>query len=188
MNKRDLRKKYRQLREQLTPEAVDNLSIDIANRALSLDIWNRTYYHIFLPIEKQRETDTSFLLSILQGKDKEIVLSRSDFKTGLMTHHLLTDNTVIRVNQWGIPEPENGLRVPPSEIDVVFVPLLAFDESGNRVGYGKGFYDRFLAECRTDTLKIGLSFYEAEPAIGDTDPNDIALDYCITPEKVYSFS
>jgi 5-formyltetrahydrofolate cyclo-ligase len=73
-------------------------------------------------------------------------------------------------------------------LDVVFIPLLAFDEKGNRVGYGKGFYDRFLAKCRPETVKIGLSFFEATPEITDVSPDDIRLDWCVTPEKVYSFS
>ncbi|RAV29516.1 5-formyltetrahydrofolate cyclo-ligase [Sinomicrobium soli] len=188
MEKNELRIKYKSLRKEITSVIADEKSLAIANRIISLPIWEGTYYHIFLPIEKHREIETSFILNILQGKDKEVVLPKSNLEDGSMTHYLLTDSTVIRPNRWGIPEPENGLRVAPSDIDVVFVPLLAFDVSGNRVGYGKGYYDRFLAECRRDTLKIGLSFYGAEPAIGDTDPNDITLDYCITPEKVYSFS
>ena len=66
-----------------------------------------------------------------------------------MTHFLLTDNTKIKKNQYNIPEPINGLEVPTKKIDVVFVPLLAFDKKGNRVGYGKGFYDKFLIRMQT---------------------------------------
>jgi len=70
---------------------------------------------------------------------------------------------------------------------VVFVPLLAFDKSGNRVGYGKGFYDNFLAKCNPETLKIGLSFFEIEEEILDINPKDIRLNLCITPQKTYNF-
>jgi 5-formyltetrahydrofolate cyclo-ligase len=70
---------------------------------------------------------------------------------------------------------------------VVFVPLLAFDKQGNRVGYGKGFYDRFLANCKPETIKIGLSFFEVENEIADVFNNDIELDYCVTPNKIYTF-
>jgi 5-formyltetrahydrofolate cyclo-ligase len=70
---------------------------------------------------------------------------------------------------------------------VVFVPLLAFDEVGNRVGYGKGFYDKFLGNCKKEVIKIGLSFYEAEPEIIDIYTNDIRLNYCITPQNIYKF-
>ena len=104
-----------------------------------------------------------------------------------MAHFLLTDNTKIKKNEYNIPEPVNGLEVPSNKIDVVFVPLLAFDKTGNRVGYGKGFYDKFLSECKPDAIKIGLSFFEAEELISDIFEGDIKLDYCVTPNDVYSF-
>ena len=104
-----------------------------------------------------------------------------------MTHFLLTDNTLIKQNTWGVPEPQNGLPVPNSEIDVVFIPLLAYDKKGHRVGYGKGFYDRFLSKCRPETIKVGLSFFEPEALIENLDPTDIPLDFCVTPHQVYRF-
>ncbi len=126
-------------------------------------------------------------MNILSGKDKHIVLSKSDFETMLMTHYLLTDNTVIKKNAYNIPEPVDGIEITNNKIEVVFVPLLAFDKKGNRVGYGKGFYDRFLNDCKPDTIKVGLSFFEAEDSIDDVFKNDIKLDYCVTPERVYKF-
>jgi 5-formyltetrahydrofolate cyclo-ligase len=81
----------------------------------------------------------------------------------------------------------DGLEVPVSKIDVVFVPLLAFDKNGNRVGYGKGFYDNFLAKCREDVIKIGLSFFEPEEIIDDVFKTDIRLDYCVTPFGINNF-
>jgi len=126
-------------------------------------------------------------LHLLSGKDKNIVISRSDFETREMTHFLLTDNTRIVVNLYGIPEPSGGIEIAPEKIDVVFVPLLCFDETGNRVGYGKGFYDKFLASCRQETLKIGLSFFEAVEPWEDVFESDVKLDFCVTPDKVYEF-
>ena len=79
------------------------------------------------------------------------------------------------------------INIENSKIDVVFVPLLCFDKQGHRVGYGKGFYDNFLHDCNTETIKIGLSLFEAEDHIQDIHENDIALDYCITPKKIYQF-
>jgi 5-formyltetrahydrofolate cyclo-ligase len=184
MLKKDLRKKYKDLRQSLTPEAIEDKSLAIANRLLRLDIWDKIYYHLFLSIEEQKEIDTEFILQILAGKDKEIVVSKSDFGTLGMTHYLLTDNTKIKKNEYNIPEPVYGLEVPVTKIDVVFVPLLAFDLKGNRVGYGKGFYDKFLSECKPETIKIGLSFFEAEELIDDISENDIQLDSCVTPNKI----
>ena len=187
MNKTELRTQYKALRQNLSKVEIEEMSLAIANEVLALDIWDKTYFHVFLPIEEQKEVNTEFLLHLLSGKDKEIVISKSDFTTRKMTHFLLTDNTKIKKNEYNIPEPVDGIEVPSSKIQVVFVPLLAFDTKGNRVGYGKGFYDQFLAECQPETIKIGLSFFEAENTITDVFEKDVQLDFCITPEKCYRF-
>ena len=187
MIKKELRQKYKELRKQLSENDIEEWSLKIANQLIRLDIWQHSFYHLFLPIESQKEVNTEYILQVLAGKDKNIVLSKSDFSTREMTHFLLTDNTTIKKNAYDIPEPIDGLEVPVSKIDVVFVPLLAFDEKGNRVGYGKGFYDKFLAECKPEILKIGVSFFESENVISDVLNTDIQLDFCITPTKVYNF-
>ena len=187
MTKKELRIKYKELRRALTPEEAEDKSLVIANRLLQLDIWNKAYFHLFLTIEEQKEINTEVILQVIAGKDKDVIVSRSDFETFSMVHYLLTDNTRLMKNAYGIPEPVDGIEVPANKIDVVFVPLLAFDITGHRTGYGKGFYDRFLSQCRSDVIKIGLSFFEAEEKISDTNPTDIILDYCITPNNVYKF-
>ena len=187
MNKKELRTKYKALRSQLSEEDLEEMSLAIANKVLTLPVWEKTYFHVFLPIAEQKEVDTEFILHLLSGKDKEIVISKSDFETREMTHFLLTDNTKIKKNQYHIPEPVDGLEVPTKKIDVVFVPLFAFDQTGHRAGYGKGFYDKFLKECKSETIKIGLSFFEAEEKIEDVFENDVKLDYCVTPKTVYQF-
>jgi len=187
MLKKDLRLQYSALRRDISPQSLLNSSLAIANKLLVLPIWGFECYHIFLPIVSKNEVDTSFILSILQGKDKNIVLPKIQ-EPNKLQHILLTDSTKLRANSWGVPEPEAGIEVPPLKIDVVFMPLLAFDENGNRVGYGKGFYDNFLKECRNNVVKVGLSFFTAEKGISDVNANDIPLDYCVTPEKIYSFS
>lgn len=188
MNKKELRKKYKELRNSLSENEIEDKSLAIANRLLQLDIWDKTYFNLFLTIVELKEVETEFVLQILAGKDKEIVISKTDFESLIMMHYLLTDNTKIKKNEYNIPEPINGLEVPVNKIDVVFVPLLAFDKKGNRVGYGKGFYDKFLSECKPDIIKVGLSFFEAEMQIKDIYENDIRLDYCVTPDKIYSFN
>lgn len=187
MTKTELRLLYKKLRKQLSNADIEEKSLAIANGVLALDLWDKTYFHIFLPIVEQKEVNTEFLLHLLSGKDKEIVVSKSDFTTRKLTHFLLTDNTKIKKNEYNIPEPIDGIEVPSSKIQVVFVPLLAFDLNGNRVGYGKGFYDQFLAECQPETIKIGLSFFEAENTITDVFEKDISLDFCITPKNCYRF-
>ena len=189
MNKKELRKKYKELRQFLSPEEIEDKSLAIANQLLRLDIWDKLYFHLFLTIEEQKEINTEYILQILAGKDKEIVISKCELATLGMTHFLLTDNTKIKKNSYNVPEPIDGLEleVPNAKIDVVFVPLLAYDKQGNRVGYGKGFYDNFLNKCKPETIKIGLSFFLLEEKIDDISANDVKLDFCVTPEVIYTF-
>jgi len=187
MLKKEVRTKYKTLRQLLSEKDIDEMSLAIANKVLTLPIWEKTYFHLFLPIEEQKEVNTEFILHLLSGKDKEICISKSDFEIRKMAHYLLTDNTKIQKNDYNIPEPVDGLQVPVNKLEVVFVPLLAFDTVGNRVGYGKGFYDKFLSECNPDTIKIGLSFFEPEELISDVFEGDVKLDYCVTPKSVFEF-
>jgi 5-formyltetrahydrofolate cyclo-ligase len=191
MNKAELRSKYKALRSKLTASEIDAKSLEIANQLVNLNIWDFNFYHLFLPIVKFNEVNTEFLMHLIQGKDKQIVISKSDFENNTMQHFLLTENMRFAETKFGIPEPINSdnelIELFPEKIEVVFVPLLAFDLQGNRVGYGKGFYDKFLASCKPETLKIGISFFEAEEFIDETYSGDILVDFCITPENVYSF-
>lgn len=187
MTKIELRKKYKTLRSELTTDAIDNLSIDIANNLLNLDIWDYSYYHIFLSITEFKEVNTDFILNILSGKDKYIVVSKTVLKSLTMINYLLSDSTVIKKSKFNVPEPVDGIEIAHDKIDVVFIPLLAFDKNGNRVGYGKGFYDVFLSQCNPKAIKIGLSFFEPEAEIEGVIDTDIPLDYCVTPKLIYSF-
>lgn len=187
MNKKEVRHKYKELRQQLAPKEVEAKSLAVANTLLRMDIWDKTYYHLFLSITENKEVDTEFILQILAGKDKEIVISKCEIETLGMTHYLLTDNTKIKKNSFNVPEPVDGIEVPVPKIDVVFVPLLAYDKHGNRVGYGKGFYDNFLRLCKPETIKIGLSFFPPEEQINDVSENDVKLDFCVTNEEIFEF-
>ena len=186
--KSELRLKYNALRKSLSEETIEIKSLEIANSILELPIWDYDFYHIFLSIRDKKEIDTEPILHILLGKDKNVVLSKSDLGSREMKHYLLTDTTKIEVNKWGIPEPTAGIEVKPGDIEVVFVPLLAFDLTGHRVGYGKGYYDVFLAGCKENVIKIGLSFFEPEEIeIPGILSSDVPLDYCVTPHKTYNF-
>lgn len=182
-----LREKYRLKREALSEEEIENLSLEIANQTLKLKIWSATYYHLFLSIAGKKEVNTEYLLQILQGRDKSVVLSKSDFSSGGMKHFLLQENTVLKTSSYGIPEPVAGIEISPELLEVIFVPLLAFDGAGHRIGYGKGFYDRFLQRCKPETVLIGLSFFGPEEELIETYPTDIPLHYCVTPTEIFSF-
>lgn len=186
-DKPTLRFKYKKLREELSDDTIEEMSLQIANQALKLPIWERSYYHIFLPISAKKEVNTEYLLHILQGKDKSIVISKADFSTGGMNHFLLQENTVLKISKYGISEPVSGIEISPEIIDVVFVPLLAYGQNGHRIGYGKGFYDRFLEKCNPNTNFVGLSFFDPEPEVF-SEANDVPLDFCITPQNIFDFT
>jgi 5-formyltetrahydrofolate cyclo-ligase len=187
MTKSELRKSYKLLRLKLSPQDIEDLSLEIANKLLKLPIWDYSYYHTFLSIKELNEVNSEYILNILAGKDKNIVISKTDFKHVAMINYLLTDATIIKKSAYNIPEPIDGVEVPNKKIEVIFIPLLAFDKQGNRVGYGKGFYDIFLSQCDPNAVKIGVSFYEAETKIEIINPKDVPLDYCVTPATIYRF-
>lgn len=184
--KNALRTFYKEKRAELTPDTLETRSLQIANKALEFAIWDYSFYHIFLTINRLKEVNTEYMLNILNGKDKNIVVSALSVAQPEMSHFLLTDNTIFRVNRWGIPEPQGGIPIAEDKLDVVFVPLLTFDDQGNRLGYGKGYYDRFLKKCRPDCLKVGLSFFDPVAQLR-VDAHDVALDVCITADNIYSF-
>ncbi|NER10187.1 5-formyltetrahydrofolate cyclo-ligase [Muriicola jejuensis] len=186
MLKKDLRIHFLEKRKSAPQSALQQVGFQLSQHAKNLPIWDLSVYHIFLQSVKKNEIDTTAIIDLLREENKEIVVPKISADFHLQHFHLLKD-TVLENNPWGIPEPVNGIPVPPLKIDVVFVPLLAFDRKGHRVGYGKGYYDRFLSECRKDCLKVGLSLFEAVEEISDTGKQDIPMNYCLTPERIYSF-
>ena len=184
MNKKALRALYRQKRASIPPERQAQLSQQIVEQTLLLPIWDKRVFHSFLSIPSFGEVDTEPLIRLLQERGKTLVVSHTLMETVRMEHFRYDPSQIQADNKWHIPEPQGGIPVKSEEIEVVFVPLLAYDTKGNRVGYGKGFYDNFLAECKSETLKIGLSFFPAEPHIEDVREGDIPLDYVVTPEGI----
>ncbi len=189
MTKEELRKLYKQKRMALSREECQRMDQMIFGHLVSLDWSDCRYLHIYLPFGKFNEPDTSLLIAWIRANHPHIrlVLSRSDIQQGTMTNYLWDEHTELVTNRWGVLEPVTGEALSEDLIDVVLVPLLVADKKGNRVGYGRGFYDRFLARCRPDVQTIGLSYFEPVDHIKDIDPWDIPLKCCIGPDKVYSF-
>lgn len=187
MNKKALRTLYKQKRAAISAEQQALLSQQIALQTLQLPIWDKQVFHSFLSITSFGEVDTAPLIRLLQERGKTLVVSRTLMETVHMEHFLYDPSQIEANNKWHIPEPQGGIPIKSEEIEVVFVPLLAYDTAGNRIGYGKGFYDNFLAECKADTLKVGLSFFPPEPLIEGVREGDIPLDYVVTPKGVFEF-
>ncbi len=152
------------------------------------DLGRIKFLHCFVSIEKFNEVDTRLIFERLWRDFPCIttVVPRINIETGEMQNLNFTSRTRLIKNVWGIDEPTHNECVETELIDVVLVPLLCFDEVGHRVGYGKGFYDRFLSRCRTDCLKIGLSFFPPVEAIDDVGGHDMEFDFCIMADMVIS--
>ena len=148
-----------------------------------------TFLLSFWPLEETHEPNTLLFTDYLEFQNPELVLCypKTDFNTITFQAIQTNDDTRFRKNKYNIYEPENGEAVNAAGIDMVLVPLLAFDKKGYRVGYGKGFYDRYLSQCRSDCLKIGFSYFEPIDAIEDSNEFDLPLDLCVTPATVYVF-
>ncbi len=188
MDKQQLRKWYEQKRNELSPGDVDSLSRDIVQQFSLLSLSGIRYLHLFYPIVGRHEFDSLLLVKKIRTQYPHIslVLPKSDLRKHTLRHILWQEETPLSMNAWGITEPEQGEEIAPALIDMVIIPLLAFDLKGNRLGYGKGFYDRFLSECRPGITKAGVSFFPPEESI-EAEDHDIPLDLCITPEKIWSF-
>ena len=162
-------------------------------RQFPVERWQ--WLHVFLPLAKRREPDTWEIIRWVWGAELPLRLAtpvvQPDGET--LKHYELTPATRLTRNRWGIdeplPDPVTAPEVVPAMLDAVLVPLLAFDETGQRVGYGGGFYDRFLAQCRPGTPFIGLSVLDEGPVprIADVLPTDVPLTACITPGGVWNF-
>lgn len=185
MNKIEARKKYLDLRKKLDNVQIISKSISISNNLQDLPIWEHNFYHIYLPIKEKNEVDTMPIINILNNKKKKVLIPKSDFKNTTMKSFLLNDNTVLKKNNFGITEPINNEEFL-GRIDVIFIPLVAYDLIGNRVGYGKGFYDKFLRNQNNKILRVGLSFFNPEKRI-KIDEHDENLDFCVTPNRIFSF-
>ena len=187
MKKNQARKKYKDLRDKLNDFKLKKLSNQIYQQSLGLKIWNKNIFMIYKSIKHKREVDTSRFLEILNLKSKKTLYPKINFQTNVIDAFLFTEQTKFQINKYGIEEPLENVIFNPKLIEVVFTPLLSYDIEGNRVGYGAGFYDNFFKKCNPKILKIGLSFFEPEIKIEDTNPNDVKLDFCITPNKIFSF-
>ncbi|GAB3980555.1 5-formyltetrahydrofolate cyclo-ligase [Spirosoma terrae] len=193
MTKAELRRQFLSQRKALPKEAIEAKSQQICQLFLGQEwVKPQSTIHTFLPISRQNEVNTWPIVHRLwqEFPQVQVAVSVTDTEAYQLTHYVLTPDSILVENRWKILEPlaEGALPISTRTIDIVLVPLLAFDQTGHRVGYGAGFYDRFLADCRPDCLKIGVSLFEPIVQIDDTDETDIALDVCITPDKIWFFS
>ncbi len=187
--KATLRKVYKLKRKDLGATQRQYFSKIISNQVLHFlqERPELEHLHLFLPIDRLYEINTFPLLNHLLAAGKNVYSSITDIKSGDMKTVKILEKTGFSKGPWGIPVPDQVELVEKHLIQVVFVPLLAYDLKGNRIGYGKGFYDRFLKELPAGVKKVGLSFFPPEKMI-EIESHDISLDICITPHEIITFS
>lgn len=190
LTKKDIRREFLEKRMNTPDSQIKTLNAQLLGQCRQLDFSPYRLAHIFLPITEKKEVDTHAIVDYARGAfpGMQWVISRSDMAHSTMQHYLWEAQTVLEKNAYGIPEPTGGQPIAPAELDVVFVPLLAFDTAGHRIGYGKGMYDRFLEQCRPDVVTIGLSLFDPVTAISDIGAWDIPLSIVVTPDSIFHFT
>jgi len=188
MTKDELRKELLERRRTLSSGEIVAISQKVAERFFAgVDLGSTRSLHTFIRIAKFNEIDTSVIYMRLWRDWPRIATfaPRIDHETGRMESVRFDENTPLVDGRWGIREPAEGESVSPDKLDLMLVPMLGFDHFGHRVGYGKGFYDRFLRQTRLDCLKVGLCHWEPLDEPIETHEGDAPVDFVITPAAVF---
>ncbi|MBC7851406.1 MAG: 5-formyltetrahydrofolate cyclo-ligase [Chitinophagaceae bacterium] len=188
MLKKTIRETYLEQRLKLADDALLDYNARIIDKFNSFSLPQTDYLLSYYPLAAKNEFDVSQCEVIMKQQFPLVTIGWPRLADGLVMEafQIQTDGLYAK-NRYNILEPINGEWIPPELINVVFVPLVAFDKKGYRVGYGKGFYDRFLLRCKQNVLKIGFSFFEPLDEIRDIDEFDVPLNFCITPSRIYEF-
>jgi len=183
--KMEMRVAARQKREALSEKEVAARSERIKKRVLPDPDFQKAKA-IALYASFRNEVNTMNLIKEALISGKKIGLPKTDTRTRSLTFYLIKDLADLSIGVYGIPEPnENCKLLPPSEIDLVVMPGIAFDETGCRIGFGGGYYDRFLRQVPKSVKKIALAyeFQVLKEKIPDL-AKDAKIDKIITEERV----
>lgn len=186
MNKQEIRKLYKQKRIALSGRERTDFEAQAANNFTTIPLPALSILMSYYPMEHFAEFNPVMIEKMCMEKNKTLQRCYPKINGKEMNGITINSDTILSTNHLGVQEPLNGNIIPPEHIDIVIVPLLAFDHNGFRVGYGGGYYDRFLGKCREDVLTVGCSYFEPV-AVDDINTNDIPLKYCVTPKGVYKF-
>lgn len=189
MFKKQARKLFREKREAIS--TTDRMKWDDL-LLIQFQSQNLPYVEFvlsFYPIEEYKEINSFLITDYLHFRNPNLKICYPKMlqDNGEMQAVICNADSAFESNEYGIMEPVDTDIALPGELDMILIPLLAFDEYGFRVGYGKGYYDRYLKHCRKDCLKIGLSYFDAIDRVEDTADFDVPLDICITPQRTYVF-
>lgn len=187
MNKSEIRKVYLEKKESLTKSEVLILSEKIFHNFISkFQLKENQKVHCFLSIPEKGEVDTSLFLNYFFEHKIRVFVPKM-MKGKLIALEINRDTPLIE-NSWGIKEPAGNQDCGVEDYDYIVTPLLYADQFGNRVGYGKGFYDRFFSEISTKAIRVGVSFFPTKEDVEDVSEFDVPLNYLVTPTETLSFN
>ena len=188
MKKDTARKIYLKKRQELSSSELEEYSSRLIQNTIELiKKYELDCIHCFLPIHTKDEINTLPIIQYCWKNNIKVVVPVSNFEEGVMRNAAFNPDTKTKQTKYNITEPTDPIWIDSDNIDLVITPLLAFDTKGYRVGYGKGFYDRFFASLHKDVKKIGISLFSPCEVVEDINEHDVPLTCCVTPNKNYSF-
>ena len=186
LTKKELRTIYKEKRMALSQDEVHFLSQKILDQfILQFNIIENQKVNIFLSIEKLKEVNTRIFIDYFFENKISVFVPKIQGENMISVE--IFPNSEFEINNWGIKEPISNIDANV-ELDYVLTPLLYCDQFGNRVGYGKGFYDSFFYGNSKIHNKIGLNFFSPNEDIADVFQKDVALDGLITPSECIDFT
>lgn len=181
-----LRSSYLSKRKSFSSNQVEEWSRKIADKfILQFNPTENEKIHCFIPMESQNEVNTFFLIRYCFENNIRVFVPKVKGR-GLISVEI-HPNTQWERSSWGILEPKAADASLENDFDYIITPLVYCDPLGNRVGYGKGFYDGLFTSLSPSTVKVGVGFFPPKEMISDLRPEDIPVDYLIIPSSVFSF-
>jgi 5-formyltetrahydrofolate cyclo-ligase len=187
MLKSDARKELLAKRKNLTASECLKWDDLLLIQFQKLDWSNVSCVANFYPLENQNEPNSLLFTRYLKLMIPGIQMVYPVVNSLSETINFYKESEDIQFNDWGIAEPTSNEIVEPSLIDAVIVPLIGFDRQGHRIGFGKGFYDKYFENYPKHRPRIGVSYFEPLSNIEDTHEFDVPLTHCITPWNSYEF-
>jgi len=186
LTKKELRTIYKEKRMALSQDEVHFLSEKIYERfVLQFNVIENQKVNIFLPIKKFNEVNTQIFIDYFFNNKIRVFVPKIQNEK-LISVEVFPDSEY-EINSWGIKEPISDID-SNVDLDYVLTPLLYCDRFGNRIGYGKGFYDSFFSGNYKINNKIGLNFFSPKEDVSDVFELDVPLDGLITPYEYCAFN
>ncbi len=180
-DKRALRKRVRGLMDAQTPDDRRRKSLAVGEKLFALKKFTKAPVVCFYAA-MPHEVDTAPMIDRALTSGMRVCVPHCDMQTVELALYEISSRAHLEAGTWGIPEPEPlpARLVRPEDVACVIVPGVAFDADGNRIGNGKGFYDRFLKKLKPGALKIGLAYSLQMVARVPVDTHDVKLDLVLT--------